>query len=539
MEFLSLKRNNNIIVENKKAENYIKNKKEFLKYNKLNIKYKENYKDLQIKLKENIDDILNIYPSKIITNIINDKLSTIELVLNNIDGNYTLKNYKTNKIMKERKKRYNNIISLKFGKNIYLSMLKNDSCIQENKLYQYYIMKLLICYNLLLNNGNFIFKLENYCSNKTIDILYLCLILFEEVTIYGGLYICCKRFNPRISKESMKKNTDKDFIIFPKDNLNNLSEYLNKSFKFYNNIFNLIFKYEIDKIEKIHNNIKDQSKLKVILFVGDSHTTILKNFYKKNLYGIDKLVIKNDKQYLIDFLGIKGGSISGLHKNVSKTMIQKLLYEKIESYNTNNITIFMRLGFVDLHNILCYKINGFTRKQLEKYIVDNINQYENIIKKLKKDYTIIIESIIPSPIMENYNYYEKWLKKNKYDLSGSYKKFYFDNYDIILDIYNKKLKSISMKNNIQYIDNNKYYKILSKHYTITSDSKYIDHHYIGNMYLLIFIKNLYQYLKLDYKNNAKMMLDEYKKYIFSVNKKEYKKINLNKYIKNISNEINI
>ena len=36
-----------------------------------------------------------------------------------------------------------------------------------------------------------------------------------------------------------------------------------------------------------------------------------------------------------------------------------------------------------------------------------------------------------------------------------------------------------------------------------------------------------------------MMLDEYKKYIFSVNKKEYKKINLNKYIKNISNEINI
>ena len=96
-----------------------------------------------------------------------------------------------------------------------------------------------------------------------------------------------------------------------------------------------------------------------------------------------------------------------------------------------------------------------------------------------------------------------------------------------------------MKNNIQYIDNNKYYKILSKYYTITSDSKYIDHHYIGNMYLLIFIKNLYQYLKLDYKNNAKMMLDEYKKYIFSVNKKEYKKINLNKYIKNISNEINI
>ena len=52
-------------------------------------------------------------------------------MLNNIDGNYTLKNYKTNKIIKERKKRYNNIISLKFGKNIYLSMLKKDSCIQE------------------------------------------------------------------------------------------------------------------------------------------------------------------------------------------------------------------------------------------------------------------------------------------------------------------------------------------------------------------------------------------------------------------------
>ena len=76
MEFLSLKRNNNIIVENKKSDNYIKNKKEFLKYNKLNIKYKENYKDLQIKLK-NIDDILNIYPSKTITNVINNKLSTI------------------------------------------------------------------------------------------------------------------------------------------------------------------------------------------------------------------------------------------------------------------------------------------------------------------------------------------------------------------------------------------------------------------------------------------------------------------------------
>ena len=55
----------------------------------------------------------------------------------------------------------------------------------------------------------------------------------------------------------------------------------------------------------MHNNIQDQSKLKVMLFVGDSHTTILKNFYKKNLYGIDKLVIKNEKQYLIDFWELK------------------------------------------------------------------------------------------------------------------------------------------------------------------------------------------------------------------------------------------
>lgn len=87
-------------------------------------------------------------------------------------------------------------------------------------------------------------------------------------------YICCKKFNPKISKENMKNIIDKNFIIFPKDNLNKLSKYLNKSFKFYNNIFNLIFKYEIEKIDKIHNNIKDQSKLKVILFVGDSHTKI-------------------------------------------------------------------------------------------------------------------------------------------------------------------------------------------------------------------------------------------------------------------------
>ena len=86
----------------------------------------------------------------------------------------------------------------------------------RNKLYQYYITKLLICYDLLLNYGNFIFKLENYCSNKTIDILYLCLILFEEVTIYGGLYICCKRFNPRISKESMKKIRIKILLYFQK-----------------------------------------------------------------------------------------------------------------------------------------------------------------------------------------------------------------------------------------------------------------------------------------------------------------------------------
>ena len=48
-------------------------------------------------------------------------------------------------------------------------------------------------------------------------------------------------------------------------------------------------------------------------------------------------------------------------------------------------------------------------------------------------------------------------------------------------------------NNIQYIDNEQYFKTLSKYYSITSDVKYIDHHYINDLYLLIFIKNLYQY----------------------------------------------
>ena len=171
----------------------------------------------------------------------------------------------------------NNLISLIKGKNNYYDIVtadggfdySNDFNKQEISSYKLLFSEIYIALNIQQEGGTFIIKVFDIFYHKTIQLLYLLFLSYEEVHIYkptisrlsnSEKYIVCKGFKP-FNKEIIDL-LDKYF-----DNVNNLHidiplEFINK-IKEYNNIFvnnqiNYIKNILKFNVKNINERIKDQ-----------------------------------------------------------------------------------------------------------------------------------------------------------------------------------------------------------------------------------------------------------------------------------------
>ena len=298
MDYLLLKRVNQYSLSKSKSKNYIKDKKPFQEYNSLMERYKRDFKDFNERNIKRNNKLLNSFPSKIAVHLLSvSQEDTIIITLEDLKGKVSITDYNTPK--KRKKDRYKNVVSIDIGKDIYLSLLHKNTCIIEQELHKYNLKKLLLCFDYLEPNGNFVFKIENYCTNESIDLIYLCLCLFEEIVLFDGFYICCRHFNPQIDRQTLNKLST--FTIQDKSQLNELEKYLVKSIKFNNHILNLIINLKLDELYNVYYieyykfissslNIVDQKCIdEMLIELNHFFVSQLKKSYNKNSGTLQKI----------------------------------------------------------------------------------------------------------------------------------------------------------------------------------------------------------------------------------------------------------
>lgn len=274
------------------------------------------------------------------------------------------------------------------------------------------------------------------------------------------------------------------------------------------------------------NKIKND-ELSNLLIAGDSHMQMVNILFKKGkLWNLNLNILKKK----INFVTIKGTSILGILKKRSKTNIRKKMDEKLKK-NKKIDTIFFALGFNDLHSIFPYKKIKDKNLTIDNFIDELLVKYEIFLKSYGKKYKILVQSIMPLLSMKKMELYELYLKR--YDLGNlkqENKKFIFNNYDKILNNFNKKLKEICIKNNFYFFNNNKIHDIFKKYdkYILSSKQVVYEFHYMPFYYLIILIYNIGEYFTNFNSNEADLILKDMKKYL--KNDKEFSNFS-NKLIK--------
>lgn len=248
--------------------------------------------------------------------------------------------------------------------------------------------------------------------------------------------------------------------------------------------------------------------MKNLLIIGDSHTNILKKIY-------DSTTLNLKQKININILGVGGASISGLTKKESKKYIQKKVMNIIKKINKKNLILMINLGFLDITAIFIYKktINkDLTFKKYSENVIKNYKIIINLFKKYRKIFILPMKNIA----LSSYETYIKFLKKNKYNnlLSENEKKKIFEEYDNNIKNINKKLKKLFTKNNIEYIDNSMFYNIFNKNLRDFSFLyKKNDHHYLFDVYLIIFLINIEKIFKINLDKDIELSIENFKNYM--------------------------
>ena len=68
----------------------------------------------------------------------------------------------------------------------YYDDIKNITkyCDREKINQKYNLLRFLLCFDYVEKNGNMLLNIYNVCDNKTLDIIYLGLFLFEKIVFY-------------------------------------------------------------------------------------------------------------------------------------------------------------------------------------------------------------------------------------------------------------------------------------------------------------------------------------------------------------------
>ena len=231
----------------------------------LGAKSKDNYNILK-KTRFNLD-YSKIYEetfnSKLYTSIFRDKFirhifginyreavylefikSINELNSNNyLDCCNVLKQSNSKRINKPKKYKYL-LSTIKF----YSDIEDLNYCDREDINYKYNLLVFLSCFEYIEPNGNLLLSIFAICNNKTLNIIYLGLKLFENINIFiessGLIYLYYTNFNPNIKISKLKEYLDdKKFNINNKQKLNIIEKYYKENVNNFSSIIKLYYNF--------------------------------------------------------------------------------------------------------------------------------------------------------------------------------------------------------------------------------------------------------------------------------------------------------
>lgn len=148
-----------------------------------------------------------------------------------------------NKINKSNYKKSVKLNSSKKNKNVtrfpyFISTFyhkddeKTEPCQKEQLIQKYNLVRYLLCFDVVEKKGNALFNMSNICDSKSIDLIYLGLLLFQKVNIYISpfydIYLYLEVFDPLIEKKDLFRD---NFSVSAKPELDLLKKYINTSFR--------------------------------------------------------------------------------------------------------------------------------------------------------------------------------------------------------------------------------------------------------------------------------------------------------------------
>jgi|688.fasta_scaffold19476_14 hypothetical protein len=246
--------NEKIYIEYDKSSN-IFDRKPFIKYaDKFTKQYMLNKKN---KKNDNTDLFENTISPKLLIKLLEIQIG---------EKNYEWINF-VRFIIKDSKSEYrytekpdlklNNIVSITVNETVR----KGNLCHREKAFHNYNLFLYLCCFRHLNLGGNLISRIWHYCHTRTIEILYLGLLLFKKITVCWGYLLYFEDFNPIIKESTIIDilDNDRDFIITYKPQLYELIAHITKLNKDKDSsITKLLNKTDIFDYEKTKylNNVK-------------------------------------------------------------------------------------------------------------------------------------------------------------------------------------------------------------------------------------------------------------------------------------------
>ncbi len=293
--------------------------------------------------------------------------------------------------------KFNIIRSTMFNNDIYKELHKYDYCERIDILYNIKLALLIKLYKNLKIGGTFMTEIIDYCSLKSINLIYLTLLLFEKVIIFNGNFIIGTGFtgNKNISKEYLETLFDKELKIEPMYNKDSLINYLKEAFKFKNELLEDLLKKKYKKyIYKSFENDIDSMIEKDInyKYIYD----LMNNFF--NVFGINE---NNDWLYK---------KIENKQKNICLNL------NKLIHLTSSNKFLEIGIGLGVISNCILSNKSGDKNKIL--FAIDDEQE------KIWNNYAI--NKIKKNKLSKNFKYYNEESIEALQNIKNEYGDFYFD-----------------------------------------------------------------------------------------------------------------
>ena len=256
--------------------------------------------------------------------------------------------------------------------------IKNMSyCERQKFLKTYYLEYISYFFDLLNDNGHVFISIFSFCDEYVIELLYILETMFDNIIIYDTSYIYCDNFrgnNSFITKKDIEKCIkNNNFSITPKNNLKELLQYIETSYK--NKIYNMQLllnrKYDdyIDiKINYMYSYLKyiniDKSTMNI--FYKKIINILKRNFIDNKILKIHSSIKEIEGKYIAKTIAtnnfkkcIEIGMAFGISafyilSNENTELISIDPFQKIQ-WNNNGIKLLKEFNFDTRHKCMYSK----------------------------------------------------------------------------------------------------------------------------------------------------------------------------------------